>query len=234
VNGVSLWGPRSITFRHQKWRICSAAGIAVGTAVAGGPPRRSVREEFSTGSLFYARSASASGAPLFAGFADTTDPSDFLTTCAWSFPSETLSQRSVLNPLGGTFSPQTSLGFDSLSLTPRGLPSGDSMSAALPFPVLALETSTHAQVLRLRRVRPHLALALRTILPSPCHYKVGTRECGFRSSVAGLRLHSPMLHPERHRSQRRACGQSYWQGFLCKTLSFSVSSRFIPALSLTP
>ena len=43
-----------------------------------------------------------------------------------------------------------------------------------------------------------------------------------------------MLHPERHRSRRRACGQSYWLGFLCKTLSFSIPSRFIPALSLTP
>lgn len=42
-----------------------------------------------------------------------------------------------------------------------------------------------------------------------------------------------LRHPERHRSQRRACGQSYWLGFLCKTLSFSIPSRFIPALSLT-
>jgi hypothetical protein len=33
--------------------------------------------------------------------------------------------------------------------------------------------------------------------------------------------------------RRRACGQSYWLGFLCKTLSFSIPSRFIPALSLT-
>jgi hypothetical protein len=55
------------------------------------------------------------------------------------------------------------------------------MSAALPFPVLALETSTHAQGLRLRRVHPHLALALWTMLPSPCQHKVGTREFGFRS-----------------------------------------------------
>ncbi len=52
--------------------------------------------------------------------------------------------------------------------------------------------------------------------------------------MAGLRLHSPMLHPEHYCSQRRVRGQSYWLGFLCKTLSFSVSSRFIPALSLTP
>ena len=52
--------------------------------------------------------------------------------------------------------------------------------------------------------------------------------------MAGLRLHSPMLHPVHYCSRRRVCGQSYWLGFLCKTLSFSVSSRLIPALSLTP
>ena len=44
----------------------------------------------------------------------------------------------------------------------------------------------------------------------------------------------PMLHPEHYCSQRRVRGQSYWLSFLCKTLSFSISSRFIPALSLTP
>ena len=52
--------------------------------------------------------------------------------------------------------------------------------------------------------------------------------------MAGLRLHSPMLHPEHYCSQRRVRGQSDWLSFLCKTLSFSVSSRFIPALSMTP
>ena len=51
--------------------------------------------------------------------------------------------------------------------------------------------------------------------------------------MAGLRLHSPMLHPEHYCSQRRDRGQSDWLSFLCKSLSFSVSSRFIPALSLT-
>ena len=35
-------------------------------------------------------------------------------------------------------------------------------------------------------------------------------------------------------SQRRVRGQSYWLGFLCKALSFSISSRFFPALSLIP
>ena len=43
-----------------------------------------------------------------------------------------------------------------------------------------------------------------------------------------------MLHPERHRSQPRVRGQSQWLVVLCKTLSFSFPSRFIPALSLTP
>lgn len=42
--------------------------------------------------------------------------------------------------------------------------------------------------------------------------------------VAGPRL----------RSQRRSCGQSYWLGFLCNTLSFSVSNRSIPALLMAP
>jgi len=51
--------------------------------------------------------------------------------------------------------------------------------------------------------------------------------------MAGLRLHSPMLHPEHYCSQRRVRGQSQWLVVLCKTLSFSIPSRFIPALSLT-
>jgi len=42
-----------------------------------------------------------------------------------------------------------------------------------------------------------------------------------------------MLHPERHGSQRRVCGQSQWLLVLCNTLSFSFPSRFIQALSLT-
>ena len=56
----------------------------------------------------------------------------------------------------------------------------------------------------------------------------------FGARVAGLCLHSPMLHPEHYCSQRRVRGQSDWLSFLCKSLSFSVSSRFIPALSLVP
>jgi hypothetical protein len=52
--------------------------------------------------------------------------------------------------------------------------------------------------------------------------------------MAGLRLHLPMLHPEHYCSQRRVRGQSDWLSFLCKSLSYSISSRFIPAPSPTP
>ena len=51
--------------------------------------------------------------------------------------------------------------------------------------------------------------------------------------MAGLRLLSPMLHPQCHHRQRTVRGQSYWLGFLCWTLSFLIPSRFIPALSET-
>ena len=51
--------------------------------------------------------------------------------------------------------------------------------------------------------------------------------------MAGLCLHSPMLHPQHYCSQHRDRGQSYWLSSLCKSLSYSASSRFIPALSLT-
>ena len=56
----------------------------------------------------------------------------------------------------------------------------------------------------------------------------------FQTSMAGLRLRPPMLHPEHYCYQRRVRGQSDWLSFLCKTLLFCVSSRFIPALSLAP
>lgn len=98
--------------------------------------------------------------------------------------------------------------------------------------LLALETPTHPQGLRLRRVRTQLALALRALLLPLC--KVGTREYGFRSSVAGLRLHLPKLHPEYYSSQRRVRGRTDSLSFLCKSLSNSISSRVIPELSLTP
>ena len=52
--------------------------------------------------------------------------------------------------------------------------------------------------------------------------------------MAGLRFLSPMLHPRRRRRQRTVRGQSDWLTLLCRTLSFLIPSRFIPALSLTP
>jgi hypothetical protein len=52
--------------------------------------------------------------------------------------------------------------------------------------------------------------------------------------MAGLRRLLPMLHQRCRHPPRTVRGQSYWLSFLCKTLSFSIPSRFIPALSLTP
>jgi hypothetical protein len=51
--------------------------------------------------------------------------------------------------------------------------------------------------------------------------------------MAGLRLLLPMLHPRGDPRQRTVRGQSNWLSFLCRTLSFPILSRFIPALSLS-
>ena len=52
--------------------------------------------------------------------------------------------------------------------------------------------------------------------------------------MAGLRFLLPMLHPRRSHRQRTVQGQSDWLRLLCRTLSFPIPSRFIPALSQTP
>ena len=52
--------------------------------------------------------------------------------------------------------------------------------------------------------------------------------------MAGLRFPSPMLHPGCCHPRRTGRGQGQWLAVPCKTLSFSIPSRFSPALSLTP
>ena len=52
--------------------------------------------------------------------------------------------------------------------------------------------------------------------------------------MAGLRFLLPMLHPRCYHRQRTVRGQSNWLSSLCRTLSFPIPSRFIPALSLSP
>jgi hypothetical protein len=46
--------------------------------------------------------------------------------------------------------------------------------------------------------------------------------------MAGLRFLSPMPHPRCCHRQRTVRGQSNWLGFLCRTLSFPIPSRFYP------
>jgi len=46
------------------------------------------------------------------------------------------------------------------------------------LPVLVFGISTHAQVLRLRRRRPHLAVAVLALLPSPRLNRIGLRDLG--------------------------------------------------------
>ena len=62
---------------------------------------------------------------------------------------------------------------------------------------------------------------------------VGTqKDVHFGTQCLGLDVPLPLLHPSRYRDQRTTRGQRIWLGFRRKTLSFSTSNRFIPALSV--
>lgn len=110
------------------------------------------------------------------------------------------------------------------------------------LPVLALGISTHAQGLRLRRARRCLALdgsfGMAFSMPEQDRHAVvliSELDGWPTSPLPDLSLRSlgegGMLHPRRHRHRRPVRGQSYWLGLLCRTLSFLIPSRFIPALS---
>jgi len=51
--------------------------------------------------------------------------------------------------------------------------------------------------------------------------------------MAGLPILLPMLHPGCYHPQRTIRGRCDWLDLHRKTLSFSTSSRFIPALSMS-
>ena len=76
----------------------------------------------STGSLSSIHSAGAFEPPLFADFAGTTDPSDFLSTFILALPPETFTKRPVRGWGVASLPRRILTGFDSLSLTPRGAP----------------------------------------------------------------------------------------------------------------
>jgi hypothetical protein len=83
--------------------------------------------------------------------------------------------------------------------------------------------------------KPTLPVAVCLMLPSNPLYGVGTREkLDFGVQCPGLDVPLPLLHPRSYHRQRTTQGQRIWLGFHCKTLSFSTSNRFIPALSERP
>ena len=113
--------------------------------------RHCVRDAFAVrvplaGHLPSTTSATASAA-LFAGFAGTTCPSDFPSSCISGVP------------------PQRSL---------SGPPHDQRDGRAWDLPVLAHKDSVHAQVLRPRGVRRRLAITPPTMWPSACGDGVGT------------------------------------------------------------
>jgi len=72
------------------------------------------------GFLSSIHSACAFGPPLFADFAGTTNPSDFLTTFILALPPETFTKRSVRGWGVASLPRRILTGFDSLLLTPHG------------------------------------------------------------------------------------------------------------------
>ena len=108
------------------------------------------------------------------------------------------------------------------------------MGHSWDLPVLAVGMSAAAQDLRLRRVRRLLA-------------NNGIDDVAF--SQSGQDRHTEVViselngwpafpladpHLQGYPRRRTVRGQSDWLGLLCRTLSFPIPSRFIPALSPTP
>ena len=153
---------------------------------------------------------SATGVPvLFAHFVGTTKSSDCPETFMSAVPPEAFSDRSqrsknVLWEISGLSR------FSRLEFL-----------RMLRFSDSAVSTSAS----------PKTANAM---LPSARQDVVGTRKRRFRSSIACLRIPLPLLHPRCYHHQRTTRGQCNWLCFHCRTLSFPIPSRFIPALSLTP
>ena len=167
--------------------------------------RRCVRRRANCSTFFLVESlpssdsADASTAPLFAVVVSTTDSCDLPLACMSDLPSETFPDRS-----------------ESCDLEANGL----SRFSRLKYCCM-LRFSDSAALVCVSPVSTH------PIRPSPCEDRVGTRECGFRSSMAGL-LNPP--HGRLNRNRFSAGGRSEWLVLLRRTLSFPISTRFIPAL----
>ncbi len=156
------------------------------------------------GPLSSADSAGDSASPLFAGLIGTMGPSDFPRAFMSAVPPLEFSDRRRRLPSAGVWG----------------------------LPVLVFEVSTHAPVLRLRRVRPGLANNVPVDVAFHWLESVGTTEKpAFGAQCPGLGVPLPLPHPRCCHRQRTTRGQRIWLKFRCKTLSFSTSNRFIPAFS---
>ena len=161
------------------------------------------------GSLPSAGSADASAASLFVGFDGTMLPSDFPSAFISALPPVEFSDRCF--DRDGVPTKQT----NGISRFSR------------------LECLRHARVYDSAASSPRLPVSHGLVLPSPCLNRIGTRK-GTDFGVQWLACTD--LHFER--SGRRCChlrpseeGRSRWLIVLRKTLSFSIPSRFNPALS---
>ncbi len=158
-------------------------------------------------SLPSADSAIDSASPLFAGFDGTTLPSDFPSAFISVLPPVEFSDRPCRLPSGAV------QGTDGLSRFSR------------------LECLQHARVFDSAAFDSCLPITHGSMLPSPHLNGIGTRK---DTDFGAQWLACMDLHIERSRQRHLRPfeeGRSRWLIVLRKTLSFSIPSRFIPALS---
>ena len=160
-------------------------------------------------SLPSADSASDSASPLFAGFDGTTLPSDFPSAFMSAVPSERFADRPCRLPSGAV------QGTDGISRFSR------------------LECLRHARVYGSAASSSYSPIAHESVLPSPCLNRIGTRlGTDFGAQwLACTDLHFGRSRRMCHHKRPSEEGRSRWLIVLRKTLSFSIPSRFIPALS---
>lgn len=159
-------------------------------------------------------SAAASARPLFAGFAGTTDSSDFLSACLSAFSSMTFSDRS----------PRL-VGKKPLA------PGGNKQD----LPVLALEVSQACTGSATPPCRSFAGQITQTgVLPSQATTRSAHGSGDFGAQwLACLNLW-PMRHLPCDHGRRTVRGRGGWLSLPRRTLAFPTPSRLIPALSMAP
>ena len=155
---------------------------ALGTLIPALCPGRVALVTFPLGSLLSSTTSAADCSALFGGFAGTTRLSDFPRSCI-----------SGLRPRP----------------SPSGPPTDHADGRAPDLAVLAHGNSTHAQVLRPRRVRRRLAITPPAMLPSAGGHCVGTLNyVDFAAQLPGLRVPLPTLRRRPHGRPTHGSGPS--------------------------